>query len=60
MTYKYVQTMLRRTEGSSKEEQIYQKEQILAELQVTDEMMKMMHYWHVNSLHEDKVAASCL
>ena len=26
--------MLRRTEGSSKEEQIYQKEQILAELQV--------------------------
>ena len=30
--------MLRRTEGSSKEEQIYQKEQILAELQVTDEM----------------------
>ena len=28
------QTMLRRTEGSSKEEQIYQKEQILAELQV--------------------------
>ena len=43
-----VQTMLRRTEGSSKEEQIYQKEQILAELQVTDEMMKMMHYWHVN------------
>ena len=41
-----VQTMLRRTEGSSKEEQIYQKEQILAELQVTDELM--MHYWHVN------------
>ena len=34
--------MLRRTEGSSKEEQIYQKEQILAELQVTDDMM--MHY----------------
>ena len=33
--------MLRRTEGSSKEEQIYQKEQILAELQVTDDMM---HY----------------
>ena len=30
----YIQTMLRRTEGSSKEEQIYQKEQILAELQV--------------------------
>ena len=29
----YIQTMLRRTEGSSKEEQIYQKEQILAELQ---------------------------
>ena len=28
------QTMLRRTEGSSKEEQIIQKEQILAELQV--------------------------
>ena len=29
----YIQTMLRRTEGSSKEEQIIQKEQILAELQ---------------------------
>ena len=29
------QTMLRRTEGSSKEEQIIQKEQILAELQVS-------------------------
>jgi len=29
----YIQTMLRRTEGSTKEEQIYQKEQILAELQ---------------------------
>ena len=28
------QTMLKRTEGSSKEEQIYRKEQILAELQV--------------------------
>ena len=26
--------MLKRTEGSSKEEQIYRKEQILAELQV--------------------------
>ena len=31
--------MLRRTEGSSKEEQIYQKEQILAELQVTDDAL---------------------
>ena len=30
-----LQTMLRRTEGSSKEEQIIQKEQILAELQVS-------------------------
>ena len=28
--------MLKRTEGSSKEEQIYRKEQILAELQVSD------------------------
>ena len=27
--------MLKRTEGSSKEEQIYRKEQILAELQVS-------------------------
>ena len=33
------QTMLRRTEGSSKEEQIYQKEQILAELQVRPVVM---------------------
>ena len=40
-----VQTMLRRTEGSSKEEQIYQKEQILAELQVNEELT---HYWHGN------------
>ena len=46
MIYESVQTMLRRTEGSSKEEQIYQKEQILAELQVTDDMM--MHYQYVN------------
>ena len=29
----YIQSMLRRTEGSSREEQIIQKEQILAELQ---------------------------
>ena len=48
MIYEFVQTMLRRTEGSSKEEQIYQKEQILAELQVIDDMLKLMHYWHGN------------
>ena len=35
--------MLRRTEGSSKEEQIYQKEQILAELQVCPVMLLFHH-----------------
>ena len=41
--------MLRRTEGSSKEEQIYQKEQILAELQVgvvVTLMMLSFHFHH--------------
>ena len=36
--------MLRRTEGSSKEEQIYQKEQILAELQVCPVVMLSFHH----------------
>ena len=40
----YIQTMLRRTEGSSKEEQIIQKEQILAELQrVEKELQEKAH-----------------
>merc|ERR1719471_1475330 len=40
----YIQTMLKRTEGSSKEEQIYRKEQILAELQrVEKELQEKAH-----------------
>ena len=37
----YIQTMLRRTEGSSKEEQIIQKEQILAELQRVEKELQV-------------------
>ena len=38
----YIQTMLRRTEGSSKEEQIIQKEQILAELQRVEKELQVV------------------
>jgi hypothetical protein len=37
-----IQTMLRRTEGSSKEEQIIQKEQILAELQRVEKELQVL------------------
>ena len=45
--------MLRRTEGSSKEEQIYQKEQILAELQVGSNKDMIKNFAYVCSMFHD-------